>query len=77
MHAVTLQQAKTKLAELIEEVIRGNEVLILQADGPAVRLVAVPETEEATEALYPLRGSVCHYERPTDPVAEEDWEAMQ
>ena len=26
---------------------------------------------------YPLRGSVVRYDRPTDPVAEEDWEALR
>ncbi len=29
------------------------------------------------ETRYPLRGSVVHYERPTDPVAEADWEALR
>jgi hypothetical protein len=27
-------------------------------------------------ARYPLRGSVVRYERPTEPVAEADWEAL-
>jgi hypothetical protein len=26
---------------------------------------------------YPLRGTPVHFERPTDPVAEGDWEASQ
>jgi hypothetical protein len=26
---------------------------------------------------YPLRGMAIHYERPTEPVAEEDWEALR
>ena len=26
---------------------------------------------------YPLRGSVVRYEQPTEPVAEEDWEALR
>lgn len=26
---------------------------------------------------YPLRGEPLRYERPTDPVAEEDWEALR
>lgn len=26
---------------------------------------------------YPLRGLPYSYERPTDPVAEDDWEALE
>jgi hypothetical protein len=29
------------------------------------------------KARYPLRGSVTFYERPTEPVAEGDWEALR
>lgn len=34
-----------------------------------------PDTAMATDP-YPLRGTPFHYERPTEPVAEEDWEAL-
>jgi hypothetical protein len=26
---------------------------------------------------YPLRGKPLRYDRPTDPVAEEEWQALQ
>lgn len=29
------------------------------------------------QARYPLHGSVVSYERPTEPVAEDDWEAVR
>jgi hypothetical protein len=29
------------------------------------------------EDRYPLRGSVLRYDDPTEPVAVEDWEALQ
>ena len=39
--------------------------------------VEVQPTRDGTgRERYPLRGSVARYDRPTDPVAEEDWEAL-
>lgn len=29
------------------------------------------------QVRYPLRGSVVRYERPIEPVAENDWEAIR
>lgn len=29
------------------------------------------------ERRYPLRGTPVRYDRPTEPVAEEDWEASR
>jgi hypothetical protein len=36
-------------------------------------------TDEAEERRkrYPLWGTVYRYDRPTDPVAEDDWEALR
>ncbi len=39
MHSVTLEEAKAALPELIGEVLRGGEVVILNNGGPAVKLV--------------------------------------
>jgi hypothetical protein len=32
---------------------------------------------DANQSGYPLRGSVVRYDQPTEPVAEEDWEALR
>jgi hypothetical protein len=46
--------------------------------GQAVEVIVVPLVKLAgTDNPYPLRGLPIHYERPTDPVAEEDWEALK
>jgi hypothetical protein len=43
--------------------------------GDAVEVIVLVKSEAAnTDARYPLRGSVARYERPTDPVASDDWE---
>ena len=35
------------------------------------------ERNGTEQARYPLRGSVIRYERPTEPVAEGDWENLR
>jgi len=46
--------------------------------GQAVEVIVVPlECSATTDNPYPLRGIPIQYERPTDPVAEEDWEALK
>ena len=34
-------------------------------------------TSPSASNLYPLRGTVIRYDDPTEPVALEDWEALQ
>lgn len=34
-------------------------------------------TRNQTANRYPLRGETLRYERPTDPVDEEEWEALR
>lgn len=78
MHTVTLQEAKERLAELVEEAMQGGEVMILKGAKPAVKLVAVPNGEAAPPAEdWPLRGTVLRYDDPTEPVAETDWESAR
>jgi hypothetical protein len=46
--------------------------------GERVEVIALPApAERPTGNPYPLRGLPYRYDRPTDPVAEEDWEALQ
>jgi hypothetical protein len=35
------------------------------------------ERADTGQPCYPLRGSVVRYERPTEPVAETDWEVLR
>ena len=39
MHAVTIEEAKSQLPELLDEALRGEEVVILRDNAPAVKLV--------------------------------------
>ena len=40
---VKIHEAKTQLSKLIQEVLRGKEVIIAKGDKPLVRLEALPE----------------------------------
>jgi hypothetical protein len=45
-------------------------------DSVEVIILARP-SKLAEQDRYPLRGKPIQYERPTDPVAQEEWEALQ
>jgi hypothetical protein len=45
--------------------------------GERVEVVVTPIPPPRPDTVrYPLRGSVLHYDDPTEPVAEGDWEAL-
>jgi hypothetical protein len=44
--------------------------------GQAVEVIVLPAVG-STPAAHSLRGSVLRYDRPTEPVAEADWDAAQ
>jgi len=69
------------------EVPTGEAELVVTVESPAAEArQARPRLADRAEkrsprngkklARYPLRGSVVHYEQPTEPVAEADWEAL-
>lgn len=46
--------------------------------GDSVEVIIVPRASASAEQnAYPLRGKVIHYDNPTAPVAQEDWEALR
>ena len=46
--------------------------------GDRVEVVLLPRPKQAIDTdRHPLRGTVTQYDRPFDPVAEEDWEALR
>ena len=45
--------------------------------GEAVEVTVVSKPHQQPGCEFPLRGVPITYERPTDPVAEEDWDALQ
>lgn len=66
----------------IEATVEADGTLKLEAvpfsAGERVEVIVLPaQSERSAGAPYPLRGLPYRFERPTDPAAEEDWEALQ
>jgi len=70
------------------EVPTGQATLVVTVDSPeagnmqppmgiADWIEACADRNGSEPSRYPLRGSVIRYERPTEPVAEGDWEAVR
>ena len=45
--------------------------------GDSVEVIIVPRAAAAVQNGYSLHGKVIQYDKPTEPVAEEDWEALR
>jgi len=45
--------------------------------GEPVEVIVVPKPARQQGNGFPLRGVPIDYDRPTDPVAEEDWDARR
>jgi hypothetical protein len=66
----------------VETVLSEDRTLTLndlpfQAGDAVEVIILVRRPPSSGRAQYPLRGQPLHYERPTDPVAEEEWDALQ
>ena len=45
--------------------------------GDAVEVIVLPRSKSPVRRdLYPLHGTPIQYDRPEEPVAEEDWEGI-
>ena len=67
----------------IETTVAGDGTLTLKAlpfpPGERVEVIVLAAPARTTDEKnrYPLWGTPYRYDRPTDPVAEEDWEALR
>jgi prevent-host-death family protein len=67
---------KARALEFFREVERtGREVVVTDNGRPVLKVV--PYSRDPAEALKALRGSVLHYDDPTEPVGVEDWESLR
>jgi hypothetical protein len=65
----------------IEKTLSEDGVLELRAlpfrAGEIVEVIILSREDKVGEARdFPLRGKVLRYEKPTEPVAQEDWEVL-
>jgi hypothetical protein len=67
-------------AHRIEAVLTEDGKLLLDhlpfRSGQAVEVIVLPANRPVPPAQV-LRGMVLRYDRPTDPVAEDDWGALR
>jgi antitoxin (DNA-binding transcriptional repressor) of toxin-antitoxin stability system len=73
---VSKSQFKPRALEyfrLIEE--RGETMIITDRGKPVLKVM--PYTDNSEDRLKVLRNSVLQYDDPTQPVALEDWKALQ
>lgn len=70
MQAVHVEEAQTRLADLIGEATRGHEVVIARADGAAVRLVPVqPEARPRFGSAQGMFTMADDFDAPLDDFA--------
>ena len=72
---VSKSQFKPKVLAYLREVEESGEALVITDHGRPVVRVAPYAPAGAT--LERMRGCVVRYDRPTEPVAVEDWEALE
>ena len=68
------------VAHRVETTINQDGTLMLDNlpfhAGEAVEIIIISRTTRVQrQNPYPLRGTPLHYERPTEPVAQDDWDA--
>jgi antitoxin (DNA-binding transcriptional repressor) of toxin-antitoxin stability system len=71
---VSKSKFKAKALEFFRQVEASGEPIIVTDHGQStleIRRYASP----ARDPFEALRGSVLRYDRPTEPVAEDDWDA--
>jgi hypothetical protein len=59
---LTLRDLPFQAGEAVEVIIMTQE--------------ATPSQEQSSRSRYPLRGTPVHYDQPTEPVAQDDWDAL-
>ena len=74
MNTITLQEAQTRLSELIHRLTPGEEVIITEDDQPVARLTLVTPTKRKPRQLGTLKGTVLYmapdFDEPLDDFKE-------
>jgi antitoxin (DNA-binding transcriptional repressor) of toxin-antitoxin stability system len=73
---VSKSQFKPRALESVRLIEESGETMIITDRGKPV-LKVMPYTDNSEDQLKILRNSVLQYDDPTQPVALEDWKALQ
>lgn len=74
--SVSKSQFKAQVLQYLRTVEEKKQPLIVTHGGKPVAKVS-PFEEDPQAVLKSLRGLVTHFEDPTKPVSEGDWEALK
>lgn len=74
---VSKSQFKARALEYFRLVETQGEPLVVTDHGVPTLEIRRYQTSAARPPLERLRGSVLRYDQPTEPVAENDWDALQ
>ena len=75
-HIVSKSQFKPRSLEYFRLIEESGETMIITDRGKPV-LKVMPYTDNSEDRVKVLRISVLEYADPTQPVALEDWKALQ
>lgn len=70
---VTIEDAQTRLAELLNLAQAGNEIIIAQGDQPVARLVAIAESKPKRRIAGLHRGKIWMSDDFDAPLPDEFW----
>ena len=73
---VSKSQFKPRSLEYFRLIEESGETMIITDRGKPV-LKVMPYTANTDNSLKVLRNSVLKYDDPTQPVAQEDWQALK
>lgn len=71
---VSKSRFKAKALEFFRQVETSGEPIIVTDNGRPT-LEVRPYSEKKRDPMEALRGSVLRYDRPTEPVADDEWDA--
>ena len=73
---VSKSQFKARALEFFRQVEATGESIVITDHGQP-KLELSPYRRPMQDPLAALRGSVLRYDRPTDPVGEEEWDVLK
>jgi antitoxin (DNA-binding transcriptional repressor) of toxin-antitoxin stability system len=77
MSTVTLEEAQSHLAQLIEQLQPGEEILITRDQKPVARLIAESQPRQQPRRLGTMKGTVLHVAPDFDAPLEDFKEYME
>ena len=70
MQTIEVEQAESRLAEIIEELSPGEEVVLTRGDKPVATIRATPETPRKAPQFGTMRGSILYIAPDFDDIPE-------